>query len=168
MTNKTALNIIDKITAQFVKICANTLKEQGFTKRKDNFYKKFDNGVTLSVWLHRSFFDNHYYIEFAYSFSGLNMHLPHPEYYETDVRCGKLRFNFSRAMTEIHYFEIAPDDFIPVFCEKIENIMAVAQGGKDEIIKKFVDIAPCSKAILNGERVVDFLGVRGCKNIRVV
>lgn len=153
---------------EFVKICATTLKEKEFTKRRDNFYKKFDNGITLSVWLHRSFFDNHYYIEFAYSFSGLNMHLPHPEYYETDVRCGKLRFNFSRAMTEIHYFEIAPEDFQPVFSEKIDEIIAVALSGKEEIVNTFVNTKPCSKAILSGERVVDFLGVRDCKNIRVL
>lgn len=152
---------------EFVKLCAKTLREKGFTGRNDNFFRKSDNGVILTVWLHRSFFDNYYYIEFAYSFSELNNRPLSPKYNEADVRCGKIRFGFPRAMTEIHYFETTPEDFLPMLSEHLDEIISAADEGKEVIVTKYVDVKPCSKAILSSERVADFLGVSGCKHIRV-
>ena len=153
---------------EFIKVNAKTLKKFGFKRWDNNFSLKLSNGVNVLVWIHRSFFENGYYVEFAFSFKPLDVYsfrIAQQDYYKMDVRCGRMKFDFGRA-NEIYYSEISAEDYSKAFEENLEKILKIAMEGKNAIVDEYIKIEPRSRAILKDKRVAVFLGVENLSNVR--
>lgn len=154
---------------EFIRACTKTLKAKGFKRLKNNFVLKLKNDITVLVWIHRSFFENSYYIEFAFSFKQLDryaMRISIPDYYKMDLRCGRMNFSFGRA-NEIYYTEIMESDFVFQLSSDIDEILEIAKDGKEKITKVYIKDMPISRAILRDSKVAEFLGVEGMPNVRI-
>ena len=153
---------------EFIKVNAKTLKTYGFKRWDNNFSLKLSNGVTVLIWIHRSFFENGYYVEFAFSFKPLDIYslrISQLDYYKMDVRCGRMKFDFGRA-NEIYYSEISSEDYSEAFKKNIEKILSIAMNGKNAIVDEYIKLEPRSRAILKDKRVAVFLGVENLSSVR--
>lgn len=153
---------------EFIQVNAKTLRSYGFRRWENNFSRKLSNGITVLIWIHRSFFENGYYAEFAFSFKQLDVYsfrMLAQDYYKMDVRCGRMKFDFGRA-NEIYYSEISKEDYSKALSENIEKILQIANDGISAIVDEYIKTGPRSKAILKDNRVAVLLGVEDLDNVR--
>ena len=110
---------------EFLQAFESVLSEFGFIKRKNRYYKDYQE-ILMVFFPQKSIYGDTYYIEYGYCLKAYNQHLPYPPIYEADYRerLGMDLFpEAGKLLYQVDYDKTAADAFVAEFKKRAAEVI---------------------------------------------